>query len=343
MYTYTFIIPVFNRLSEVKELLDSAEELKFDRSRFDILFVDDGSDDGFMEYMKSYKTPSGLSINTVFQNNQGPGAARNYGMQEASGDYLIFIDSDCLFPPDYLSAVDQTLEDNGYDAFGGPDSHHPSFSRLLKAINYSMTSFVGTGGTRGGKNQIGKYYPRSFNMGVHRKVYESIGGMNDLRHGQDMDYSARIYQAGFEVGFIIDAVVYHKRRTSLSKFFRQIFNWGVARINLGVRHSELLKPIHFLPALITAFYVAVLLLGLFFSVFRNVLLLMMLGHLAVCIYAIVESFVKYRSLKVSFLSVITLNIQVFAYGAGFLWAMWQRASGKQEARGFVKNYYGKID
>ena len=342
MYYYTFIIPVYNRLTEVRELLQSAEKLIFDRDRFEFLFVDDGSDDGFLEFIESYKSPSGLTISAVSQNNKGPGAARNYGMSVALGDYFIFIDSDCLFPEDYLSIVDADLAEFHYDAFGGPDTDHPSFSHLLKAINYSMTSFVGTGGTRGGKNQIGKYYPRSFNMGVSRKVYHTIGGMNNLRHGQDMDYSARIYQAGFEVGFILEAFVYHKRRTSLSKFFRQIFNWGVARINLGIRHHELLKPIHFLPAVLTAFYILILILGIIFPVLRGILYLMSLGHLMVCLWAAAESFRRYKSLKVSLLSVITLNVQVFAYGGGFLYALWQRALGKKEATGFVKNYYGKI-
>lgn len=343
MYHYTFIIPVYNRLSEVRELLKSAELLIFDRSQFDILFVDDGSDDGFRAFIESYASASQLDIRVLYQENRGPGAARNHGMSFAQGDYFIFIDSDCLFPKDYLKVVDTAVRTNGYEAFGGPDTHHPSFSDVLKAINYSMTSFVGTGGTRGGKNQIGKFYPRSFNMGVHRKVFATIGGMNDLRHGQDMDYSARIYQAGFDVGFILNAFVYHKRRTSLSKFFRQIFNWGVARVNLGVRHKELMKPVHFIPAILVAFYGVVLLMGLVFPMFRVLLWLMLLGHLAVCIWAFIESYTKYLSIKVSFLSIVTLNIQVFAYGAGFIYALWQRALGKKEATGFVKNYYGKID
>jgi len=342
MLNYTFIIPVYNRLSEVKELLLSAENIDFDRKRFDFLFVDDGSDDGFREFIENYRSPSGLIISAVYQDNQGPGAARNHGMALAQGDYFIFIDSDCLFPSNYLKTTDSALSKYKYDAYGGPDTHHPSFSRLLKAINYSMTSFVGTGGTRGGKNQVGKYYPRSFNMGVSRKVFHTIGGMNDLRHGQDMDYSARIYQAGFEVGFIIDAYVYHKRRTSINQFFRQIFNWGVARINLGVRHKELLKPVHFLPALLVAFYGIILILGIFIPVFRGVLLLMLIGHALVCMWAFVESLLKYKSLRISLLSILTLNIQVFGYGAGFLYALWQRALGKKEATGFVKNYYGKI-
>lgn len=338
---YSLIIPVYNRLEEVKELLSSAEQLSFNRTAFEILFVDDGSKDGFKEYIEKYSSDSGIEINTIYQQNKGPGAARNLGMSIAKGQYFIFIDSDCLFPENYLQAVDEALNEQSYDAFGGPDGSHPDFSSLLKAINYSMTSFIGTGGTRGGKKQVGRYYPRSFNMGIRREVFERIGGMNALRHGQDMDYSARIYQAGFSVGFIYPAKVYHKRRTSISKFFRQIFNWGVARINLGRTHPELLKPVHLLPAILVIGYVLVLFLGIILPSLRWLLMLMLLGHSLVCFWAVFESWVQYKNIKVSLLSILTLNIQVFAYGAGFIWARVQTFLGKPEATGFVKNYYGK--
>ena len=237
---YSIIIAVYNRLEEVKELLESAEKLEGDRRLFELLFVDDGSKDGFKEFIEQYRSASGLQIRAIYQQNQGPGAARNYGMSKAQGEYFIFVDSDCMFPPQWLAEIEKAQNEHHYDAFGGPDTCHPSFSPLLKAINYSMTSFIGTGGTRGNKKHVGRFYPRSFNMGISRKVYDMIGGMGGLRHGQDMDYSMRIYNAGFKVGLIADAYVYHKRRTSIPKFFRQIFNWGVARINLSRRHPHTL-------------------------------------------------------------------------------------------------------
>jgi len=338
---YSIIIAVFNRLDEVKELLASAELLDFDKSLFEIFFVDDGSTDGFKEFIDAYQKQSSLNIKTTYQQNQGPGKARNNGMQQADADYFIFVDSDCMFPPHWLKEIDLTLKQNDLDAFGGPDTTHPSFSPLIKAINYSMTSFLGTGGTRGGKKSVGKFYPRSFNMGIKKEVYETIGGMNALRHGQDMDFSMRIYNAGYKVGLIANAFVYHKRRTSLYKFFKQIFNWGVARINLGTIHKEMLKPIHFLPSLIVFTYILLIVLSPFNPIFLKLLQITILGHLLVSILAFVQSFLQYKNLKVSFLSIITLNIQVFAYGAGLLYALFQKMLGKKEAHGFVKNYYGK--
>lgn len=338
---YSIIVAVYNRLDEVKELLDSAEKMQGRREDFEILFVDDGSTDGFGTWIKDYHSSSGLNIRAVFQQNQGPGAARNNGMNRSESDYFIFVDSDCMFTPDWLTKIEETLTAEGYDAFGGPDSCHPSFSPLLKAINYSMTSFIGTGGTRGSKKSVGKFYPRSFNMGISRKVYEKIGGMGTLRHGQDMDYSARIYKAGFKVGLIPDAVVYHKRRTSIKKFFKQIFNWGVARINLGRRHKSMLKPVHFLPLAVILGLVLAGLLALAALTIAVILWEIILAVFAlICIFAFLQSLIRYRNLKTAALSVLTLNIQVFAYGFGLIWGIINAAKGK-EVRGFSKNYYGE--
>ena len=155
---YSIIVAVYNRVGEVEELLASAEKLDFQRNAFELLFVDDGSQDGFKEYIESYKSVSGLNIRAIYQQNQGPGAARNNGMANSQSDYFIFVDSDCMFPPNYLEELDKKVDD--YDSCGGPDTDHPSFAPLLKAITYSMTSFIGTGGTRGGSEKVGKFYPR---------------------------------------------------------------------------------------------------------------------------------------------------------------------------------------
>lgn len=338
MLKYSIIIAVYNRIDEVNELLASSELLDYDRSEFELLFVDDGSSDGFRDMIESYSSRSGLHIRALFQTNQGPGAARNYGMKEAEGEYFIFLDSDCMVPSHWLTAIDHAVKSEKLQAFGGPDTYHPSFSPLLKAINYSMTSFLGTGGTRGSKKSIGRYYPRSFNMGLHREVYHRIGGMNQLRHGQDMDFSARIYAAGFKVGLIAEAFVYHKRRTSLWKFFKQIFNWGVARINLGRLHPPLLKPIHFLPSALLLGLVLLLLLSMFFRL-GFLWRLVGLSYVTLCLVALFQSLLKYKEIKVAFLSILTLNIQIVAYGSGLLYALLQ-SLWKQEVKGFTKNYYG---
>ncbi len=343
MLKYSIIIAVYNRVGEVQELLDSAEKLDFERDKFEFLFVDDGSKDGFQSFIENYHSPSKLQVKAIYQENKGPGEARNNGMRNAEGQYFIFVDSDCMFPPHWLRTIDTGIEKNGLEAFGGPDTCHESFSPLLKAINYSMTSKLGTGGTRGQKKSVGKFYPRSFNMGIHRKVFETIGGMNKLRHGQDMDFSQRIYDAGFKVGLIYDAFVYHKRRTSLRKFYRQIFNWGVARINLSIAHPSMLKLVHLLPAMVISGLVFLVIFTLIFPVIGSYLwMLTGIGYLGIILVAFFQSLIQYKNLKAALLSPVTLNIQVFAYGFGLIKAIWQtKVLGRKEAEGFVKGYYGK--
>ena len=343
MLKYSIIVAVYNRTGEVKELLESAEKLDFERKEFEFLFVDDGSKDGFQDFIESYKSSSNLQTRAIYQENKGPGEARNNGMRNAKGQYFIFVDSDCMFPPHWLRTIDNDLKTHKYEAFGGPDTCHESFSPLLKAITYSMTSKLGTGGTRGQKKSVGKFYPRSFNMGIHRTVFENIGGMNKLRHGQDMDFSQRIYDSGYKVGLIYDAFVYHKRRTSLSKFYRQIFNWGVARINLSNAHPSMLKLVHLLPAMVVLGLIALSIFTLFFPTLGGYLWTITgIVYLLIILTALFQSFFQYKNLKAALLSPITLNIQVFAYGFGLLKALWQtKVMRRKEAEGFVKGYYGK--
>ena len=340
MLKYSIIVAVYNRVGEVKELLSSAEKLEGLDAEFEFLFVDDGSTDGFVSFIESYALTSPLNIRVLYQKNQGPGVARNTGMENSDAEYFIFVDSDCFFPKDWLIQIDRHIEATKCDAFGGADTFHPSFDPLLKAINYAMTSFLGTGGTRGNKKSVGKFYPRSFNMGIHRKVFENIGGMGTLRHGQDMDYSARIYEAGYKVSLVPNAKVYHKRRTSLYKFFKQIFNWGVARINLAKRHKDMLKMVHLLPAFALLGFVLVAGLALFAFISMVWLYALLLLVLGVAILAFVQSLMKYKQLSAALLSVPVLFIQIGAYGLGLIWGGWQYILGR-DPKGFVKNYYGK--
>jgi glycosyltransferase involved in cell wall biosynthesis len=337
MIKYSIIIATYNRLNELEELFSSLKDIDFPQEKFEVVIVDDGSNDGTKEFINSLRTAYGIQY--LHQSNQGPGAARNLGMSKAKGEYFIFIDSDVLLPKDYLKAIDKGLDESGWDAFGGPDDAHESFSPLLKAINYSMTSFLGTGGTRGSTKSVTRFFPRSFNMGIHRRVFEKVGGMGGLRHGQDMDYSARIYDAGFKVGLIPDAVVYHKRRTSFWRFFKQIFNWGVARINLGRKHEGMLKPVHLLPAFLIAGVVVCILLAFFWSVAKLALVLMGLGAAVIAFLAFFQATLRYGSPKIGLLSILTLFIQVGAYGLGLWSAIFQVLQGKEIASGITKNYY----
>jgi GT2 family glycosyltransferase len=88
-------------------------------------------------------------------------------------------------------------------------------------------------------------------MGVRRDVYAALRGFSRMRFGEDVDFSYRIFEHGYTARLFPSAWVWHKRRTDLDKFFKQVFNSGIARINLTKRHPGTLKLIHLLPAAFT--------------------------------------------------------------------------------------------
>lgn len=333
---FSVIVPAYNRANEIDKFLSSFARQT--SKNFEIIVVDDGSTDNLKVVVEKYK--SQLDIHYFYQANSGPGTARNTGMQKANGKWFVFIDSDCTVPPDYIANIEAHLKMEDFDAFGGPDTYSKDFSPFLKAVDYAMTSFIGTGGTRGASRSVAKYYPRSFNMGIKREVYETIRGMQNLRHGQDIEFSNRIYRAGFKVKFLPDVYVYHKRRTNLRRFFKQIFNWGVTRINLGKMDKEMLKSVHALPGVLLLIFVCTILLTVFVPFFIYVLCAEVVILLAVLIFAFLQSTRHYHSAVVGVLSMLTLLTQVVAYGAGFWYGLILSLFRPNKlVQGFTKKYY----
>ena len=225
---YSVIFPVYSRPDEVDELLGSLAVQTF--RDFEVIIVEDGSSVPCEGVVGDYRDR--MDIHYYYKPNSGPGQTRNYGAERSRGEYLLILDSDCILPEGYLAAVEAELRREPADAFGGPDRAHDSFTSVQKAINYAMTSFFTTGGIRGGKKKMDRFYPRSFNMGIRAEVYRALGGFSRMRFGEDIDFSIRIFKAGYRCRLFPQAWVWHKRRTDFRKFFKQVHNSGTARINL---------------------------------------------------------------------------------------------------------------
>lgn len=326
---YSVIIPVYNRPDEVHELLQSLVEQHY--KDFEVIIVEDGSSVPCKNIADEYSNR--LNIHYFEKPNSGPGQTRNYGAERSQGEYLIILDSDCITPPGYFKAIEQELQNRPADAFGGPDRAHSSFSDMQKAINYSMTSFFTTGGIRGGKKKMDKFYPRSFNMGVRRTVYQALGGFSDMRFGEDIDLSIRIFGGGYICRLFPGAWVYHKRRTDLKKFFKQVHNSGIARINLYKKYPESLKVVHLLPAVFTL-GVAFLLIGSLFCLYS------LLPILFYAVLVFTDSSLQNHSLRIGIYSIAAAFIQLIGYGTGFWRAWWQRCVlGRNTFEAFKKNFY----
>ena len=342
---FSIIIPVYNRPDEVDELLQSLCEQTV--KDFEVIIVEDGSINPCKDVCSKYAGI--LSLHYYAKENSGPGQSRNYGAERANGKYVIILDSDVVLPSGYLQAIEEELAQQPCEAFGGPDAAHPDFTPVQKAISYSMTSFFTTGGIRGGKAKLDKFYPRSYNMGVRHDVYLELGGFSKMRFGEDIDFSYRIVEAGYKPRLFPEAWVWHKRRTDFKKFFRQVYNSGIARINLEKRHPGTMKLVHLLP---TAFTVGVIALILISAVGRA--LMHYVDHdqfywmcfapwIPILFYSLLicfDSSIKNKSLKVGILSIPAAFVQLMGYGLGFIESWWKRCvRGQDEYQAFEKTFY----
>ena len=341
---FSIIVPVFNRPDEVDELLESLcqQTLK----DFEVIIVEDGSKKPCKDVCDKYADI--LDLHYYYKDNSGPGQSRNYGAERASGEWLIVLDSDVVLPEGYMQAVADGTRD-GLSAWGGPDAAHESFTPVQKAISYSMTSFFTTGGIRGGKAKLDKFFPRSYNMGILHDVYQQLGGFSKMRFGEDIDFSYRIVEAGYQTRLIPEAWVWHKRRTDFRKFFRQVYNSGIARINLMKRHPGTLKLVHLLPTVFTVGVIGLVLISavgraLMHYVDREQFYWMCFAPwIPIILYSVIifiDSTIKNRSLYVGLLSIPAAFTQLMGYGLGFIESWWKRCVLKQdEFTAFEKNFY----
>ena len=308
---YSIIIPVYNRPDEIRELLESLVLQEF--QDFEVLIIEDGSSLDCEKEVKLFQEK--LNIRYFRKPNSGQGFSRNFGMEKAGGDYFVIFDSDCIIPPSYFTEVNSALAERKLDAWGGPDAAHDSFTDIQKAISYSMTSLFTTGGIRGMKKHAGTYHPRSFNMGISREVFKTVGGFAITRMGEDIEYSIRMIRAGFKVGLIEKAVVFHKRRTNFGQFYKQLHFFGRARINIGRFYRKEIKLVHLFPAVFT--------LGLGFSIIAKILLpsignVLLAGFGLYFLLIAIDSTLQNKSFKIGLLSTWAALVQLSAYGVGFL-------------------------
>ncbi|MFC5044703.1 glycosyltransferase [Aquimarina hainanensis] len=328
---FSFIIPVYNRPEEIKELLASMKAMEYDQP-YEIVIVEDGSTDTAAAEVEKYKDQ--LSISYYQKENTGPGDSRNYGMRVAKGNYFIILDSDVILPADYLSEVASFLAKKFVHCFGGPDDAHSSFSDLQKAISFSMTSYMTTGGIRGRKNTMGKFQPRSFNMGLSREAFEKSSGFGNIHPGEDPDLTIRLWELGYETALIPTAKVFHKRRISWEKFKIQVHKFGLVRPILNKWHPQTAKITYWFPSLFIAFAILSIVAACFgywyFAAFlAGYFLLIFIGALR-----------SYKSVSIAIKAVIAVLIQFYGYGKGFLTAYYYiHVLGKKPEEKFRKLFF----
>lgn len=304
---FSVIVPVYNRRGEVRDLLESLAKQTDDD--FELLLVEDGSTERCDDIAAAYANQ--LRVQYFWKENEGRSIARNYGIERAQGSYFIFFDSDCVIPPHYFEVLKKALKEHPVDCFGGPDAASEDFNRTQKAISFSMTAFLTTGGIRGGKVQLEKFVPRSFNMGYSRRVWETVGGFREM-FSEDIDMSTRIRKAGFSITLFREAYVYHKRRNTLRSFSRQTYVFGMSRITLKLLYPDSLKLVYTLPAVFVIGCLTLILLAIFWHWW---------AILPLALYVVLlwlSALASTRSLPIACLAILTSFIQLGSYGCGFI-------------------------
>jgi len=307
---YSVVVPVYNRPDEIAELLESLSRQT--SKDFEVIVVEDGSQLPCEHVIKKF-TP-GLTVSYYYKQNEGPGPARNFAFEKAAGRYFVCFDSDCVIPPHYFDAVDEALKTFALDAWGGPDRAHQDFTWLQRAMGYTMSSVLTTGGIRGNKKRIGWFQPRSFNMGISREVYRKVGGFRFSRYAEDIEFSIRIRKEGFKSGLVERAFVYHKRRTSFGQFFKQVFNFGRGRALVGKAHPSEIKITHWFPSIFT---IGLFLLPVFFFVHRALFAASVLAFVLYLAGIFLGSLLVNKHFVVALLSIPSAIIQLVGYGLGF--------------------------
>lgn len=315
---YSVIVPVYNRPEEVNELLHSLTLQQY--RNFEVIIVEDGSTNPCRDIVDNYRDQ--LQLGYIFKQNSGPGPSRNVGYAQAKGDYFVVFDSDCIIPPDYFKIVDDELSRQLFDAWGGPDRAHENFTPLQRAMAFTMSSVLTTGGIRGKKNSVGSFQPRSFNMGISRKVYDKTQGFSFSRLAEDIELSIRMRKLGFNVVLLAEAFVYHKRRTTLRQFYQQVSSFGKGRVQVGKAHPGEIKLTHWFPALFLAGMFSPLIV-LPFSL--PLAIAALAGYVLYFLAIFLDAYRVNNSLYVAALSIPAAFIQLTGYGSGFLKQIFSKA------------------
>jgi GT2 family glycosyltransferase len=316
----SIIVATYNRKNELESLLDSFAHQSLPSDRFEVIIVDDGSTDSTRTFITDIRQSLPFTLHYEYQENRGPGYARTRGMERATGDVFLFIDSDCIAPPHYLESVRRAFMERPIDAFGGPDRTADDFSAWDKAVNYTMTSFLTTGGLRGTSGKkLATYYPRSFNMGFRSEVFQKIGGFGSIYHyGEDIEFSHRIIKSGARVAFLPDAYVFHRRRSSPGLFARQVYKMGRARVQLGRIDRALLEPLHFIPLAIVLFVPLLLITALAVPEIRPLYFIPVGIGIVTGLSLVIHGAMHMRDFRAALAIPFVFGIQIGAYGTGML-------------------------
>jgi GT2 family glycosyltransferase len=229
--TASVIVPAYNAEATIQACVESLLELRYPRDRLELQIVDNCSRDGTVDALRGF----GGRIAVLSERRRGAGAARNAGLATARGEVVAFTDADCVVDPDWLRQIVAPLDDRGVGVAGG----------TIRA--------------RGPANEVERYgeeihdhrraiedlrppYAVTMNWASRRELLRELGGFDErFRRGQDVELAYRAIEAGYELAFVADAVVYHRNEQTLTGLFSEGFTHGFHGVHVRKRHRDFLR------------------------------------------------------------------------------------------------------
>lgn len=211
------VVCTHNGERTLAECLDRLRALSY--PDFEVIVVSDGSTDGTERIVGARR------LALIRTDRQGLAAARNAGMEGATGEIVAYIDDDAYPDPDWLHYLAAAFLDGSHVAVGGPNVPPPDEGPVAGCVAAAP----------GGPahvliaDQDAEHIP-GCNMAFRRPALRAIGGFDPRFHaaGDDVDICWRLQDAGFTVGFSAGAVVFHRRRDSVRAYLRQQYAYGEA-------------------------------------------------------------------------------------------------------------------
>lgn len=240
------IVPVHNRSSELRLLLEAMSRQALSPAEFEVLVCDDGSTEDLGAIVASSVQEHGLSIRLLRQEWAGPASARNLGLAQARGTIIASIDSDCVPEPGWLMAYRHAFDDPSVGLAGGPLGYRAARHLSGRCVGFLMASTFGAAGaTDPRRGPSMEYHPCAGNMAVRRGLALAVGGFPDIPYNEDTEFAAAIGRLGVRASFVPEAAVLHDERSGLFRALRENFLKGTCR----VRRARGFSPRRLIPAL----------------------------------------------------------------------------------------------
>jgi GT2 family glycosyltransferase len=229
--SFSVVVATCNRPAQLARLLSSLSALEYPPTRFEVILVDDGGDVPLEPVVSGFHNQFTLVL--LRQDNAGPGAARNCGAAQASGEYLAFTDDDCMAEPNWLEALAAALRESPRAACGGSTVNalsgnvYSTATQLL--VEYLYEHY------QPGK-RLGAFFP-TCNLALPRAAFLEMGGFEPaLRFGEDRDFCYRWASRGHPSIAAPAAVIRHAHYLTLLSFLRLHFSYGRGTWHFWRRH-----------------------------------------------------------------------------------------------------------